>query len=125
MMNKLDSKKMATLCVFATVITMLIPLSGICADKPIVMKFAHNDSATLKTVKHAGALAMQYFIEKESAGKLKMEIFPAGQLGGEKENIEGVMAGSIQVTASSDGGLTSPYPITRTPRRFIMMALMS
>ena len=109
-MNQPAIRKITTVFTFVLAVSVFLSVSGLCADKPIVMKFAHNDSATLQTVKHAGALAMKYFVEKESAGRLKMEIYPAGQLGGEKENIEGTMAGTIQVTAASDGGMASYVP---------------
>jgi TRAP-type transport system periplasmic protein len=95
------------LCVFFIAFTVL---NGVAAEKQIVIKFAHNDSATVETVKHAGALAMKYIMEKESAGNLKMEIYPAGQLGGEKENVEGTISGTIQMSANSDGALASFVP---------------
>ncbi|RJQ57488.1 MAG: hypothetical protein C4530_12430 [Desulfobacteraceae bacterium] len=108
---KMNKRKLNSLFILGIIGLISLPAApGLTADKPIVLKFAHNDSATLQTVKQAGALAMKYFLEKESAGRLKMEVYPAGQLGGEKENVEGTMNGTIQITAASDGALASFVP---------------
>jgi len=109
-MKIFETKNLIVLLIAGITLICFSAISGFAADKPIVLKFAHNDSATQQTVKHAGALAMKYFLEKESAGRFKVEIYPAGQLGGEKENVEGTMAGTIQMTAASDGGLSSFVP---------------
>ena len=50
---------------------------------------------------HLGMVHMQKALAKKSAGKLKLEIFPNAQLGGERELIEQVQIGSLAITKTS------------------------
>lgn len=47
------------------------------------------------TTNQAGALAFKDYIENNSDGKLKVDIYPNSQLGGDREQLEGVQEGSI------------------------------
>ncbi|KUK66318.1 MAG: Trap dicarboxylate transporter, dctp subunit [Parcubacteria bacterium 34_609] len=98
-----------------SILTVLMVLSCFvfsvqAADGPIILKLAHNDANILQVPKQSAAVVMKHFIESESNGRLKMEIYPAGQLGGEKENVEATIANSIQMTIVSDGPLPGFFP---------------
>jgi len=80
------------------------------AKAEFLIKLAHNDANTTQVPKQAAAIVMKKFIESESNGRIEMEIYPAGQLGGEKENVEGTIANSIQMTIVSDGPLPGFFP---------------
>ena len=72
----------------------LSPLSARAADdKPIVMKIA---LATLDDVLHQYAKNYAAAVEKDSAGRIKVEIYPASQLGSIQRQAEGVQFGAIQ-----------------------------
>jgi TRAP-type C4-dicarboxylate transport system substrate-binding protein len=62
-------------------------------DKPIVMKIA---LATLDDVLHQYAKNYAAAVEKDSAGRIKVEIYPASQLGSIQRQAEGVQFGAIQ-----------------------------
>ncbi|MBO8137322.1 MAG: TRAP transporter substrate-binding protein [Desulfotomaculum sp.] len=53
---------------------------------------------------HKGFLKFKELVEKESNGKIKVEIFPNGVLGGDRELTEAVQLGTVTMTLSS----TSP-----------------
>lgn len=65
---------------------------------PIEVKFAHVDAPDVFISKKGAAAAVfKNLIEAETAGALEVKVFPAGQLGGERELIEGTKIGTIQM----------------------------
>src|SRR6266571_5848306 len=69
------------------------------AQGPIVLKFSHvvaND-----TPKGKGALKVKELAEKYSDGKVKVEVYPNSQLFKDKEEIEALQLGSVQILAPS------------------------
>ncbi|MGQ9645821.1 MAG: DctP family TRAP transporter solute-binding subunit [Thermodesulfobacteriota bacterium] len=68
----------------------------------IVIKIAHADPADpCKVQKHAQALAIKSMVESETGGRVKVEVYAAGALGGEREYLEGVNIGTIQIGIAS------------------------
>ncbi len=64
-----------------------------------VMKFA-----SINTSDRSITLAMKKFaeqVEKETNGGIKVEVFPDSQLGGERDNFEGLQLGSLQASIIS------------------------
>ena len=78
----------------------LIALPGVAsAQQPIVIKFSHvvaND-----TPKGKGALRFKELAEKYTNGKVKVEVYPNSQLFKDKEEIEALQLGSVQMLAPS------------------------
>ena len=73
-----------------------------------VLKFA-----TVVPPKHPSALEMFKFadiVAKKSNGKIAVQVFPAGQLGGEKELVEGVSMGTIDMFECSPGSVSTQIP---------------
>ncbi len=69
------------------------------AQSPIVIKFSHvvaND-----TPKGKGALKFKELAEKYTNGKVKVEVYPNSQLFKDKEEIEALQLGSVQILAPS------------------------
>src|SRR5436190_16649404 len=69
------------------------------AQSPIVIKFSHvvaND-----TPKGKGALKFRELAEKYTDGKVKVEIYPNSTLYKDKEEIEALQLGSVQMLAPS------------------------
>ncbi|MET4327161.1 C4-dicarboxylate-binding protein DctP [Bradyrhizobium sp. i1.15.2] len=77
---------------------LLSPISAQ-AQSPIVIKFSHvvaND-----TPKGKGALKFKELAEKYTDGKVKVEIYPNSTLYKDKEEIEALQLGSVQMLAPS------------------------
>lgn len=52
---------------------------------------------------HVGAVAMAEEFEKLTKGRYKVTVFPSGALGGEKEMLEGIKDGSLDLEVCSSG----------------------
>src|ERR1700694_352762 len=75
-------------------LSVAIPASaGAADDKPIVMKIA---LATLDDVLHQFAKNYAAAIERDSGGRIKVEVYPASKLGSIQRQAEGVQFGAIQ-----------------------------
>lgn len=77
---------------------VLAPAS-VMAQSPIVIKFSHvvaND-----TPKGKGALKFKELAEKYTDGKVKIEVYPNSSLYKDKEEIEALQLGSVQMLAPS------------------------
>ncbi len=69
------------------------------------IRLAHPDPADIYTSrKAAGSTVFKNIVESETGGAVKINLFPAGQLGGEREIAEAVKLGSIQI-----GMLSGPF----------------
>src|ERR1700736_3182198 len=69
------------------------------AQSPIIIKFSHvvaND-----TPKGKGALKFKELVEKYTDGKVKIEVYPNSSLYKDKEEIEALQLGSVQMLAPS------------------------
>ena len=73
--------------------------------------------ATVGPDEHQYTIASTKFkeiIEEKSEGRIKVTLFPNGQLGGEREMAEGVKMGTIEMTTvTTDGALPSWVPDTQ------------
>ena len=79
-------------------VIMMAPAAAL-ADDPIVIKFSHvvaND-----TPKGKGALKFKELAEKYTNGKVKVEVYPNSSLYKDKEEIEALQLGSVQMLAPS------------------------
>lgn len=78
-------------------------------SKPVEIKIA-----TVGNDEHQSTIMAKYFkeeLEKLYGGELKIDIYPNGALGGEREAAEGVKLGTIQMTVvTSDGTLPAWVP---------------
>ena len=75
------------------------------AENPLVLTLAHGLSES-----HTVHIAMTEFAEKVEEGtdgRIRVEIYPNGQLGSENENMEQLMAGVISMTKISAPGLAT------------------
>ena len=75
------------------------------AENPLVLTLAHGLSET-----HTVHIAMTEFaqqVEEKTDGRIKVQIFPNGQLGSENENMEQLMAGVLAMTKVSAPGLAT------------------
>jgi C4-dicarboxylate-binding protein DctP len=78
---------------------VLMAPAAVLAQAPIVIKFSHvvaND-----TPKGKGALKFKELAEKYTDGKVKIEVYPNSSLFKDKEEIEALQLGSVQILAPS------------------------
>lgn len=95
-MNKMFSK-IGLGIMLALVLGLVIP-SYVLAASPVVIKLAHVDpDDVFSSKKGAAARAFKDIVEADTSGAVQVNVFPAGQLGGERELIESTKMGSIQM----------------------------
>lgn len=77
-------------------------------DDVVVLKLAH--SLDTGHAVHKGMVFMAERLEEISSGKMRIDIYPSGQLGGERETVELLQIGSIAMTKVSTSPLESFVP---------------
>lgn len=75
-------------------------------DSQMTIVFSHNQP--LESPEHAGALKFQEVMEEESAGDIKVEVYPASQLGSLREQVESTQMGEINITMQPSS-VVSPF----------------
>lgn len=75
------------------------------SGETITIQAAHVVST--ETTQHEAFLEFERLVEERSDGRIQVEIYPDGQLGGEREMIESTQAGNIQMASPSVGVLAN------------------
>src|SRR5947208_2340510 len=83
---------------FAALLALGLPFAAQ-AQQPIVIKLSHV--TTSDTAKRKGAEKFKELAEKYTGGKVKVEVYPNSQLFKDKEEIEALQLGSVQLLAPS------------------------
>ena len=73
-------------------------------DAPIIFKTAHVDSEDGPI--HQSYVKFKEYVEEKSDGKIVVEIYPNAELGGERQVVEAIALGTIQMSAVSPSSLT-------------------
>jgi C4-dicarboxylate-binding protein DctP len=69
----------------------------------------------------AAAVVFKHMVESGAGDKVKVDVFPAGQLGNERELIEGLRMGTVEMAITSDGpvgGFFEPILVLGIPYAF-------
>lgn len=69
---------------------------------PVTIKFAHGGS--LEHQYNIGAELFKKFVEEASNKEIVVQVFPQGQLGSERDAIEGVRMGTVEMAAVAAAG---------------------
>src|SRR6267154_223203 len=86
--------------IVATAVSAAMALAGpAAAQAPIVIKFSHV--VTADTPKGKGALKFQELAEKYTNGKVKVDVYPNSSLYKDKEELEALQLGAVQILAPS------------------------
>mgnify|MGYP001126840711 CR=1 FL=1 len=81
------------------------------AENPIIIKYTHGGPPDpLKLPEQSDAVSFKNYVESKSGGRIKVEIYPACQLGSEREMLEGVQLGTIEMANTSEGAVAGFYP---------------
>jgi len=91
------------------IVTMALALSGCRPSSDVrILKLAHGLDQT-----HPVHVSMQYMaklVADRSQGRMRLDIYPSGQLGTERENLELVQIGSLAMTKISSSVLEGFVP---------------
>ncbi|AEG92207.1 TRAP transporter substrate-binding protein [Ramlibacter tataouinensis] len=88
---------------------LLAGLGALPAHAQKVLKYAHFQPAKNDQPKHVAAVAFKEHVEKATGGSLKVEIYPAGQLGTAQQMMEGLRLGTVELAVVHDGGIPGVY----------------
>jgi len=100
-------KKTGMLFTLAYLVVGMIFAGGAPAQQ-LVLKYAHVGSVDDED-QHAG-LVLKDFVETQSKGKIKVELYPAAQLGNFRELLESVAMGTLELTLTTCGGGSNMFP---------------
>jgi TRAP-type transport system periplasmic protein len=78
------------------------------ADAKMIIKYGHVGPPIHP--QHHGALAFAKYVNEKSKGEIEVQVFPLGQLGGERSMTEQVQAGTLHMTAVTAGVLANFVP---------------
>jgi TRAP-type transport system periplasmic protein len=99
--------KTSRLLLILALIALVLP--GIALGQAKVIKYAHFQPAKLDQPKQAAALAFKNYVEAASKGSLKVEVYPASQLGNDSATMEGLKMGTIEMAVVHDGPISAVY----------------
>ncbi|MGD2124430.1 MAG: DctP family TRAP transporter solute-binding subunit [Desulfobacteraceae bacterium] len=111
-------KRMRLFLILAMV-ALLFP--GMAWAGPKVIKYAHFQPAKLDQPKQAAALAFKNYVEANTKGSLRVEIYPASQLGNAITVLEGLKMGTIEMGVVHDGPISpvfKPFMVYAIPYLF-------
>jgi len=106
-------KTLRLLALFA--LAGLMPAAGLAQDKPITLRLGHILNET--SLYHVSAKLFADALAKNSGGRLKVDIYPNGQLGFERDLIEGMRVGTV------DAGVITNAPISGFEPRMMVLDL--
>lgn len=97
-------KSFALLLVFAMTLALTAcsgtttedPAGSGTAEDPIIFVCAHTNPE--ENVTHQAMVRFEEYVEERTGGRVDVQIYPNGQLGGERECVEAVELGSVQMT---------------------------
>lgn len=93
----MEKKQMYRSLVAAVAIIVMINSNSAVGETPIVIKFSHVVSAD--TPKGKGALKFKELAEQYTGGRVRVEVFPNSTLYKDKEEIEALQLGTVQMLA--------------------------
>lgn len=77
-------------------------------DGVLVLRAAHSTNTSEPY--HQGLEEMARIVHEESAGRVRIDIYPSMQLGGEKAMLEGLLLGAVDIVVTANGSVTNFAP---------------
>ncbi|QOY35313.1 TRAP transporter substrate-binding protein [Anaerobacillus isosaccharinicus] len=78
-------------------------------DKEIVIKLSHVSSPG--SARDLGAHKVKEIVEAETEGRVKVDVYPSSQLGGQRDQVEGVQSGNIEMVVVPTAYLGGTQPL--------------
>jgi len=103
--------KRISLILIVLALFLLTPVwmnSGICQDKQVVLKLGH--AVAPEHPYHLGAVRFSELIAQRTNNKVKIDVYPSTQLGNERDMVEGLQLGTIDLVVTSTGPLGGFVP---------------
>ncbi|MGE5116966.1 MAG: DctP family TRAP transporter solute-binding subunit [Betaproteobacteria bacterium] len=91
----------------ALVASLCLAPAGALAER--VIKYAHFQPARDDQPAHRAAVAFKDYVEKQTKGELKVQIYPAGQFGKDAETMEGLKLGTLEMGVVHDGAIAGVF----------------
>ena len=93
---------------FSLMVGLACATSGLAQEKPIVLKWGHSYPPDHPS--NMGAKRMAEVVAAKTGGKIKIDLYPGGQLGTDKDNIEGTIMGTQDMLLIGSGGISQFSP---------------
>jgi len=120
-MTEFRLKNCTVLVAIMTLALVFSAYPGFAKDK-IVLKMGLVESANLADAPATqGATVFKHIVESKAGDRVEIQLFPGGQLGWERELIEGLRMGTVEMAITSDGpvgGFFEPILILGIPYLF-------
>src|SRR6059058_3417337 len=91
---------MRTFAIAAAIAALALGLAGAASADPIIIKFSHV--VATDTPKGKASEKFKELAEKYTGGKVKVEVYPNSQLYKDKEELEALQLGAVQMLAPSN-----------------------
>jgi tripartite ATP-independent transporter DctP family solute receptor len=78
------------------------------ASAKMVLKYGHVAPPTHG--QHAGCLAFADYVKEKTNGEIRVDVFPMGQLGGERSMMEQIQGGTLDICASTHAVVSNFVP---------------
>ena len=98
--------KKALFIIFVSVVFAFSSLAVV--EAKTVVKYGHVGPPIHP--QHLGAVAFAKYVTEKTKGEIEVQVFPLGQLGGERSMTEQVQAGTLHMTAVTSGVLANFVP---------------
>lgn len=91
------------------VASFILSFAGsVMAAEPVKLKLGINDPDSSNYYKGAQAIASE--VKKATKGRVEIQVFPSGQLGNERELVEGAMMGTVDMWSAANSVLANFIP---------------
>ena len=104
----IKKRYLAVVAASAALAVLTFGQSTLAAD--YVMKYGHVGVATKGSDDQEAALWLKDFLETNSHGRIEVQIYPGGQLGNVREEVEAIQLGTLEAAHTSAGGITQFFP---------------
>jgi tripartite ATP-independent transporter DctP family solute receptor len=79
-------------------------------SQTFTLRYGHTTAATEDSDDQIAALWLMDYLERNSVGRIRVQIFPASQLGDFRQMLEQVQLGTLEMTQTTVGGIASFFP---------------
>ncbi|ETX06084.1 MAG: C4-dicarboxylate ABC transporter substrate-binding protein [Candidatus Entotheonella gemina] len=114
------SKQSVRMLCTAWVAVLLLSGFHMAMAQEVTIKIGHI--ASTEDEDHKGALVFKDFVEAQTNGRVKVEVYPGGQLCGNfRQCLEAVQLGAVEITGTTVGGAANIFPeiqVTDIPYMF-------
>ena len=93
-----------------TLILLTLALAFGAANAQRVLKYTHFQPGSDDQPKHAAALAFKEYVEENTGGSVRVELYPASQLGDADTVLQGLQLGTIELGVVHDGPIAEFFP---------------